>query len=488
MSSTSTRLLAIGALVASASAAFATSSSASAERPADPGVDRAAEVAAHWTPERIASAQPRDLVIDQRGLGYLRGSDGSLSPYGHSVRARLVATSTAAAGTPTPAARPPGGGGDTTPPEITGFDPATSATIGGSHTFSATVTDASGIKSVSFLVGPVGQQPQSFTPSMSGDVYRVDLTGFSDGNWTWQVVAKDGGPKGGNTATSPLQTFTVSTGVVPPPDPPGDGEVVTNSRWTGPGDIRTAAGRILFEMPTNRRATRWAAYVCSGTTVVDQNTNASVILTAAHCVYDDVSGNFARNVLFIPDQDGTTGSGTDSDCGNDPLGCWAPSHGVVDADWTLDTFPDNIPYDYAYYVVPDGAHSGAGAHASLESAVNELTIDFDAPSVGGFTHALGYSYSDDPNFMYCAEGLSTEPSYDDWWLESCGLSGGSSGGPWIQPMTDGSGPIISVNSWGYTGQPGMAGPPLTTSAGCVFAAANDEAATVVDRGIVVNCP
>ncbi|MFP6837769.1 MAG: NAD(P)H-dependent oxidoreductase subunit E [Pseudomonadales bacterium] len=49
--------------------------------------------------------------------------------------------------------------------------------------------------------------------------------------------------------------------------------------------------------------------------------SSSTILTAAHCVYDDVHNAFARNVLFIPNQADTTGSATDLNCNNDPLGC-----------------------------------------------------------------------------------------------------------------------------------------------------------------------
>ena len=75
-----------------------------------------------------------------------------------------------------------------------------------------------------------------------------------------------------------------------------------------------------------------------------------------------------------------------------------------------------------------------------------------------FTYALGYSYNADPNFMYCAEDMTTINGTINWWLPSCGLTGGSSGGPWVQAMSGGSGPIISVNSWGYTNSPGMAGP------------------------------
>jgi hypothetical protein len=196
-------------------------------------------------------------------------------------------------------------------------------------------------------------------------------------------------------------------------------------------------------------------------------------------VFDDVSKKFARNVLFIPNQDQTTGSGTDTNCANDPVGCWAPTFGAVDVNWTTRSFPDNIPWDYAYYVVEDsGAHSGSASTSdALDTAVGSLGIDFNPPAVNDgndgatsadFTHALGYSYSDDPYFMYCAEDMTTEGS-DNWWLPGCGLSGGSSGGPWIQPLSNGTGPIISVNSWGYNGSPGMAGPKLNgTSAQCVF--------------------
>jgi hypothetical protein len=205
--------------------------------------------------------------------------------------------------------------------------------------------------------------------------------------------------------------------------------------------------------------------------VTDGSTSRSMIQTAAHCVYDDAYKAFARNVLFIPYQDGTTGSGTDLNCANDPYGCWTTAFGVVDTDWTTRTFPDNVAWDYAYYVVANsGAHTAGlqNRGAVLDGAVVPMNVQFSPPTVGAYTHALGYSYSEDPNFKYCAENLANLDSAN-WWLGSCGLSGGSSGGPWIQPLNQGNGPLISVNSWGYTNQPGMAGPKLSgTSAQCVF--------------------
>ncbi|MCM2312905.1 MAG: hypothetical protein NDI84_16050, partial [Steroidobacteraceae bacterium] len=368
-----------------------------------------ARVVEHWTPARRAAAIPRDLYIDARGQGYLRQADGSLAPYG-----RQVADS---AGSMTPNAKP-GGGGDTTPPSIGSLNPGSGATIGASHTFQATVTDASGLRSVKFYVRKGTGAAQSFTASNSGNnVWTVSLSGFTDGSWSWWVTATD---KANLSSTSATVNFTVATG--------GGGggggggtDVVANDPWAFDGEVQSAAGRIYFEMPSNARRTRWAGYVCSGTVVDDGIVGRSIIITAAHCVYDDSNKAFARKVLFIPDQDGTSGTGTDLNCGNDPYGCWTPSFGVVDNDWTTRTFPNNVAWDYAYYVVADsGAHqqpSGGGVNDALDQAVASLPIIFDAPShdlttngqsAADYTYALGYSYSDDPNFMYCAENMDTE--------------------------------------------------------------------------------
>jgi hypothetical protein len=452
-----------------------------------------ARVVEHWSPARRAAAIPRDLVLDARGQAYLRTPNGGLEPYG--IRLEEIEGTGAAK----PNAKPGGGGsGDTTPPAINEMNPAAGTTIGASYTFQAKVTDLSGLRSVSFRIQNGTAAAQSFSASAAGnDLWQVSLSGFTDGDWSWSVVAKD---KAGNTGTSATIAFKVSTSGG---GGGGGGDTVTSAPWVAGGNVQTAVGRIYFEMPSNARRTRWAGYVCSGTAVQDGTSGRSIILTAAHCVYDDANKAFARNVLFIPNQDATTGTGTDRDCSNDPLGCWTPMFGVVDVNWTTRTFPNNKDWDYAYYVVSDtDAHSGATALESLDAAVSELPIDFFAPDVddgtagkntADFTHALGYSYSDDPNFMYCAEDMTTEGTAN-WWLPSCGLSGGSSGGPWVQPMSNGTGPIISVNSWGYSTSPGMAGPKLSgTSAECIFGQAKTGtvATPVADgnAGIAVSdCP
>ena len=461
-----------------------------------------ARVIEYWTSQRRANAIPRDFVIDSRGLGYLRRPDGSLQPYGHQIVAENAADS------PKPNAKPSGaagGGTDNVPPSISAMDPGSSDEIGGAHTFSATVTDNVGVKSVSFTIQyPNGSTTQTFSANAgAGDSWSVTLSGFTDGAWSWWVVAKDTAKKGGNTETSAAVDFTVDTGGGG--EAVGGDDTVSNAEWKNSGAVQTAAGRLYFEMPNNaKRKGPWSGFVCSGTAVTDNANERSIILTAAHCVYDDANKAFARNAMFIPDQ-ATGGSATDLNCNNDPMGCWVPSFGVVDIDWKASTFPANIPWDYAFYVVDDtGAHSGKGTEDSLAVAAGTLTINFannmpyfddETPGVNSddFTYALGYSYDVDPNFMYCAEDMTKEGA-DNWWLPNCGLSGGSSGGPWVQPMVSGNGPIISVNSWGYSGSPGMAGPKLFgTSAECVFNTAESTSWSSVsstdgDAGVAVDCP
>ncbi len=460
------------------------------------------QVVKHWSAWRRATATPRDLRIDADGRAYLRKANGVLVPYGQER-----------AGRPEPAkGKPPGAGGGnggggggsddgggsgggSGGPAISNMDPAVASEIGSTHLFKARVEDPDGIKSVVFSVrnGPGGLE-QTFRPSLIGDpadhTWGITLSGFSGGsNWQWWVTAKDGTKKGGNTTVSDVVQFSVSA-------------PVANSPWTDGGDVQTAAGRIYFEMPDTASRSNWSGYVCSGTVVTELETDRSVILTAAHCVYDDANKAFARNVLFIPNQAGTSGAGTDLNCSNDPVGCWVPSFGVVDRDWTGAVFPDNIEWDYAYYVVDNvGAHTPGlnPSNDALDATVASMDTSFsepvsDASDNSDFTHALGYSYSEDPNFMYCAEGMTTNGAVN-WWLPSCLLSGGSSGGPWVQPMDagTGSGPVISVNSWGYVSAPGMAGPKLSsTSAFWVFSCAKLADLTTVfadgDAGFVFPAP
>ena len=467
----------IAAVMAIAATPFAVSSVTRADQtgPADAAIG-------YWTAERVASAVPRDLLIDERGLGYQRTADGGLTPYGHTIAAKSSLAMSRPTGQTNRAADLPSAAAA---PVVEDLSPA-NVTVGASATFRARISSDVGLRSVTASVGRVGGGLQSFAMSYVGadagaEVWEVDLSGLTDGNWNWQVEARDSSRRGGIRVTTSLVPFTVDTGSGGGGGGGGGGDtLVTGARWTGGGPVQTAAGRILFAMDGGN-------YVCSGTTVTDGVTGRSIVLTAAHCIYDDVNKAFASNAIFIPSQDDGGTDRTDSNCSNDPIGCWSLDHGVVDINWTTRTFPDNIPWDYGFYVVGDsGAHSGNGSSSVLDDAAGSLPVSFTAPSTGQFTTALGYSYADDPNFMHCQETMTTNGA-SNYWLDSCTLSGGSSGGPWMQPFSNGDGVVMSVNSWGYTTRDGMAGPKLHgTSASLLFASAKSTDLASAARGFVID--
>ncbi|GLS84759.1 Ig-like domain-containing protein [Paraferrimonas haliotis] len=444
----------------------------------------------HWTSERRQKAIPRDLYLDKQGNGYIRANNGQLTAYGQAK--------------PTPQKGKPGS--DTTPPTISNPSPSDGVTVSGaSQTFSVQASDESGVRSVTLeFEAPAGSgNISSFNANnTSGDSWSVALNFNQGGDFNWRAVAADATKGGGNTAASEWWSVSVDLNGDNGGGSGNDGDLVSNAPWADGGVVQTAAGRLFYEMPTSRNLRRWAGYVCSGTVINDGRTGRTVIVTAAHCVYDDANKAFARNVLFIPNQAQTTGSGTDSNCDNDPLGCWVASFGVVENNWSDRTFPDNIPWDYAYYVAFDDNHQGPGS-SDIEATTGSFTINFQAPQQGSggadqtsidYTRGMGYSYSDDPNFMYCAENM-TSNGPDNWWLANCGLSGGSSGGPWIQPNVNAL-EVMSVNSWGYSdGSPGMAGPKLNgTTAQCLFDVAVDTDTTDTrdgSAGVIVSqvsCP
>jgi len=262
-------------------------------------------------------------------------------------------------------------------------------------------------------------------------------------------------------------------------------DTVASNQWQWNGILQMAVGRLYLEMPNNiGRKGPWTGYVCSGTVVTDGTDGRSIIITAAHCIYDDVNKAFARNVMFVPGYSKKRESGGGSNRSCMPSGCWVPSFGAVDVNWTIRTFPANIAWDYGYYVFNDhGAHLAPSTqrltHGALDSAVRSLPVSFTTVALYNedtgasntdYTYALGLSEDPEVKLNYCAEHVAAEPTRNvGWWLGHCRLSGGVLGGPWIQLKKTGAGSIISVNSWGYTNHVGMSGPKLVgTSASCVF--------------------
>jgi hypothetical protein len=268
-----------------------------------------------------------------------------------------------------------------------------------------------------------------------------------------------------------------------------------------------AVGRIFYCVED--KDFNLKCYRCSGTSVTDNTDGRSIILTAAHCVFDDVVKKFTKFGIFIPNQDDGGSDQTDMDCNNDKYGCWALAFGVVDKGW-FDTVADksswnpfeckyiddydiglDCHYDYAFYVVKDtGAHQGKAAPDALDQAVGSLPISFDSPSIGSKVYTLGYYFATDPYLQYCTDALDAKHDY--WYVPRCTMGEASSGGPWIQPMNieTGFGQVIGVNSFHFDGEHS---PMLGTNAKCLFIVAKSKNITeVANGGVVVNpqidCP
>ena len=105
----------------------------------------------------------------------------------------------------------------------------------------------------------------------------------------------------------------------------------------------------------------------------------------------------------------------------------------------------------------------------LDVTVNALDVSFATQSSPAESYALGYSGNEDPSFRYCYQPMSFY-SYG-YVLDGCELSGGSSGGPWVDNLSSPNwrGSIISVNSYGDMRNTYMGGPKLSgNSARCLF--------------------
>jgi hypothetical protein len=114
---------------------------------------------------------------------------------------------------------------------------------------------------------------------------------------------------------------------------------------------------------------------------------------------------------------------------------------------------------------PDAGAVGMAPAPRIQSSAlaAEMATSLPTPGLDLRTHALGYSYSDDPDLMHGADSMSMAGN-DNSWQTVCDMSGGSAGGPWTQPQERdfSDRPFVSANNRGYQGQPGTAGPRWTS--------------------------
>ncbi len=253
----------------------------------------------------------------------------------------------------------------------------------------------------------------------------------------------------------------------------GGGGSVTGVSWTKGGQILKASGKVYFEMGTS-------AYVCSGAVANDGRTGYSLVLTAAHCAYDEAAREFATNWLFIPEFDGAP----TFTCSSTIHGCWTASALVVhDGYASAGGFNTQATvHDFAFAVVGPGGRSGS---AQLDATVGSFPIAFSGVSIGDKLYAFGYPAAGKykgKDLTYCAGPIFEDSNNQDLtWGMACGMTGGSSGGPWLSTFseTTGSGTLSSVNSYGYSGVRNMYGPKFGSTTQSVHSAADTATGNTV---------
>ncbi len=227
---------------------------------------------------------------------------------------------------------------------------------------------------------------------------------------------KPGGPPTTTTTTSPTTTTAPTT--------------VTGATWNGGGAVVKTTGKVFFTMGGTR-------YTCSASAV--DSGPGSVVLTAGHCVHD-VSLGWASNWIFYPAYNGAP---------NAALGSWTATSLFTTTGWaSSEDFDD----DAGFAVVSDGTATTLEAKLAANGVASVPSISFSSTNTSTH-HAFGYpaakKYSGS-TLVYCA-GPVRVGAYDgaDTVSMTCDMTGGSSGGPWFQSFSNGTGVIRSLTSYGY---------------------------------------
>lgn len=252
--------------------------------------------------------------------------------------------------------------------------------------------------------------------------------------------------------------------------------------WPGGGLVQKTTGKVLFAMGRSY-------YVCSASVIEDGDSTRSIIVTAAHCVFDNQKSKFATNWVFIPDYDSNAVALTTSGsfCAETTYGCWTATALVAHEGFTSQRkFNTQATlHDFAFAVV--GLGGNGKTLAQLDKTVGAQEIAFDEVSVGADTFLFGYPAGTPyagKELIYSQGPLDTDPLNNDrTYRVVSDMTGGSSGGPWYAPFNEGrgSGITMSVNSYGYSGIEAMHGPMFNDKTAALF-----SAATTATRNTIVS--
>ncbi|MFF1283750.1 trypsin-like serine peptidase [Streptomyces sp. NPDC058299] len=228
------------------------------------------------------------------------------------------------------------------------------------------------------------------------------------------------------------------------------------------------SGKLLFDAPEG-------TMVCSATVVTDpaHPGKSDLVWTAGHCVHAGKKGGWYRNIAFVPSYNDQGRSAAElENAGRSeaaPYGVWWADAAKTSQQWISEggaTGGNGASYDFAViHVTPE---RGSGGKSLEETVGGALPVDFDAPAVpkvqsltvSGYPAAAPY----DGQLLYQCQDrpgrLSMDRSDPTMYRIGCTMTGGSSGGGWVETGADGKPALVSNTSIGPVSSGWLAGPRL----------------------------
>ncbi|MFI6936379.1 trypsin-like serine peptidase [Streptomyces sp. NPDC050287] len=258
--------------------------------------------------------------------------------------------------------------------------------------------------------------------------------------------------------------LTGDQGVTDPTPEPVDAKAVSPTYHANVPE----AGKVFFDSPEG-------TMVCSATVVEDpaHPGKSNLVWTAGHCVHAGKKGGWYRNIAFAPsynDQGKSAGelqNATEEEVA--PYGVWWADWAQTSDQWIEqggETGGDGASYDFAViHVTPEDGGNGKSLEETVGSA---LPVDFNAPAVTSVDSITATGYPAAPPFdgqaLYQCQDkpgrLSINKADPTMYRIGCTMTGGSSGGGWVAPGSDGKPALVSNTSIGPATAGWLAGPRL----------------------------